>query len=109
MTAWSSTPITAADLLNDRVLPMLEENGVDLIRIPTDRGAEFCGRPERHGYQLFLAVNDIAHTKTKAYSPQTNGICERFHRTGKEESNGTVMAVLPMEILLHCVITREKT
>lgn len=81
----TKTPITAADLLNDRVLPMLENNGVDLIRILTDRGTEFCGRPERHDYQLFLAVNDIEHTKTKAYSPQTNGICERFHRTVKEE------------------------
>ena len=81
----TKTPITAADLLNDRVLPMFEENGVDLIRILTDRGTEFCGRPERHDYELYLAVNDIEHTKTKAYSPQTNGICERFHRTVKEE------------------------
>ena len=81
----TKTPITAADLLNDRVLPMLEENGVGLLRILTDRGTEFCGRPERHDYQLYLAVNDIDHTKTKAYSPQTNGICERFHRTVKEE------------------------
>ncbi len=81
----TKTPITAADLINDRVLPMLEENGIDLLRILTDRGTEFCGRPERHDYQLYLAVNDIEHTKTKAYSPQTNGICERFHRTVKEE------------------------
>jgi transposase InsO family protein len=81
----TKTPITAADLLNDRVLPMLEENGIDLLRILTDRGTEFCGRPERHDYQLYLAVNDIEHTRTKAYSPQTNGICERFHRTVKEE------------------------
>lgn len=81
----TKTPITAADLLNDRVLPMLEENGVGLLRILTDRGTEYCGRPERHDYQLYLAVNDIDHTKTKAYSPQTNGICERFHRTVKEE------------------------
>jgi len=81
----TKTPITAADLLNDRVLPLLEENGVGLLRILTDRGTEYCGRPERHDYQLYLAVNDIDHTKTKAYSPQTNGICERFHRTVKEE------------------------
>ena len=81
----TKTPITAADLLNDRVLPMLEENGVGLLRILTDRGTEYCGRPERHDYQLYLALNDIDHTKTKAYSPQTNGICERFHRTVKEE------------------------
>jgi len=81
----TKTPITAADLLNDRVLPMLEENGVDLLRVLTDRGTEFCGRPERHDYQLYLALNDIEHTRTKAYSPQINGICERFHRTVKEE------------------------
>lgn len=81
----TKTPITAADLLNDRVLPMLEAEGVDLLRILTDRGSEFCGRPERHDYELFLAVNDIDHSRTKAYSPQTNGICERFHRTVKEE------------------------
>lgn len=81
----TKTPITAADLLNDRVLPMLEDNGVGLLRVLTDRGTEYCGRPERHDYQLYLAVNDIDHTKTKAYSPQTNGICERFHRTVKEE------------------------
>lgn len=81
----TKTPITAADLLNDRVLPVLEENGVDLLRVLTDRGTEFCGRPDRHDYQLYLAVNDIEHTRTKAYSPQTNGICERFHRTVKEE------------------------
>jgi len=81
----TKTPITAADLLNDRVLPLFETHGIDLLRILTDRGTEFCGRPERHDYQLYLAVNDIDHTRTKAYSPQTNGICERFHRTVKEE------------------------
>ena len=81
----SKTPITAADLLNDHVLPMLEREGVELLRILTDRGSEFCGKPERHDYQLYLAVNDIDHSRTKAYSPQTNGICERFHRTVKEE------------------------
>ena len=81
----TKTPITAADLLNDRVLPLLESHGVGLIRILTDRGTEFCGRPEQHDFQLYLALNEIEHTKTKAYSPQTNGICERFHRTIKEE------------------------
>ncbi len=47
----------------------------------TDRGTEYCGRVEQHDYQLYLAINDIDHTKTKAMSPQTNGICERFHKT----------------------------
>lgn len=79
------TPITAADLLNDRVLPFFEEEGLPLLRILTDRGTEYCGNVERHEYQLYLALNDIDHTKTKAKSPQTNGICERFHKTVLEE------------------------
>lgn len=79
------TPITAADLLNDRVLPLFEENGMAMLRILTDRGTEFCGKPEQHDYELYLAINNIDHTRTKAFSPQTNGICERFHRTILEE------------------------
>ena len=40
---------------------------------------------DRHEYALYLAVEDIDHTKTKVKSPQTNGICERFHRTILDE------------------------
>lgn len=81
----TKTPITAADLLNDRVLPFLEQHSLPLLRILTDRGTEYCGRVEHHDYELYLAVNDIDHTKTKAKSPQTNGICERFHKTVLQE------------------------
>lgn len=79
------TPITSADLLNDRVVPFFAEHGIPLLRVLTDRGTEYCGRPERHEYQLYLAVEDMDHTKTKTRSPQTNGICERFHKTIKDE------------------------
>lgn len=77
--------LVAADLLNDRVLPLYTESGIDLIRILTDRGTEYCGKKETHSYQLYLNIEDIEHTRTKAASPQTNGICERFHKTIKEE------------------------
>jgi transposase InsO family protein len=77
--------LVAADLLNDQVLPFFEEENVRLLRILTDRGTEYCGALEHHEYELYLAVEDIDHTKTKARSPQTNGICERFHRTILEE------------------------
>jgi transposase InsO family protein len=73
--------LVAADLLNDRVIPFFEQHDVRLLRILTDRGSEFCGNREHHEYQLYLAVEDIDHTKTKARSPQSNGICERFHKT----------------------------
>lgn len=75
------TPLTAADLLNDRVVPFFDAQEVPLNRVLTDRGTEYCGSPERHAYELYLAVEDIDHTRTKVKSPQTNGICERFHRT----------------------------
>jgi transposase InsO family protein len=75
------TPLTAADLLNDRVVPFYDSHDVKLLRVLTDRGTEYCGNPERHEYELYLAVEDIDHSRTKTKSPQTNGIVERFHRT----------------------------
>lgn len=81
----TKTPITAADILNDKVLPYFEQQELPMLRILTDRGTEYCGKVEHHDYQLYLAINDIDHTKTKAMSPQTNGICERFHKTILQE------------------------
>ena len=75
------TPLTAADLLNDRVVPFFEQQGIPLSRMLTDRGTEYCGQPDRHEYELYLAIENIDHTRTKTKHPQTNGICERFNRT----------------------------
>lgn len=79
------TAITAADTLNDKVLPFFESHQLPMLRILTDRGTEYCGKLENHDYQMYLAINDIEHTKTKVKSPQTNGICERFHKTILQE------------------------
>jgi hypothetical protein len=76
------TAITAADMLNDRVIPFFDEQEVPLLRILTDRGTEFCGGIENYAYELFLSVEEIERSKTKAYGP---GICERFHKTMKNE------------------------
>jgi transposase InsO family protein len=81
--------LVAADLLNDRVLPFYEEHEVPLLRILTDRGSEYCGNREHHEYELYLDLETIDHSKTKAHSPQTNGICERFHQTIKNEFYST--------------------
>ena len=75
------TALVAADLLNDRVLPFFEEHEIPLLRVLTDRGTEYCGQREHHEYELYLAVENIDHSRTKARHPQTNGICERFHKT----------------------------
>lgn len=77
--------LVAADILNDRVIPFYEKHDLSVLRMLTDRGTEYCGKREHHEYQLYLAIEDIDHSRTKAKSPQTNGICERFHRTCQEE------------------------
>ena len=81
----TKTPIAAANLLNDKVLPFFESQDLPMLRILTDRGTEYCGKAEQNDYQLYLALNDIAHTRTKVRSLQTNGICERFHKTILQE------------------------
>jgi transposase InsO family protein len=79
------TALTAAELLNDRVIPFFAEHGLRIDRLLTDRGTEYCGAHDRHEYELYLAVEDIYHTRTRTKSPQTNGICERFHKTLLDE------------------------
>ena len=81
--------LVAADTLNDKVLPFYEQYEIPLLRVLTDRGTEYCGAREHHEYQLYLSIEDIDHSKTKAKSPQTNGICERFHKTIQEEFYAT--------------------
>ena len=77
--------LVAADIVNDRVMPFFEKHEIPLLRILTDRGTEYCGKREDHEYQLYLSIEDIDHTKTKARSPQTNGICERLNKTILQE------------------------
>jgi transposase InsO family protein len=77
--------ITAADMLNDKVMPFFEEQEIPLLRILTDRGTEYCGKAEYHEYELYLTIENVEHSKTKVKSPQSNGICERFHRTIQNE------------------------
>lgn len=81
----SKHAITSADILNDRVLPFFEEHQIPLLRILTDRGTEYKGKPEHHEYELYLQIEGIEHSKTQVRHPQSNGICERLHRTMQEE------------------------
>ena len=78
-------PITAADLLHDRVLPFYDALGVNVEAVLTDNGREFCGKPESHHYELLLAVEGIKHRTTKVRSPRTNGFVERMNRTLLDE------------------------
>ena len=85
------TAITAADMLNDKVLPFYQDESIPILRILTDRGTEYKGKMEHHAFELFLSIEGIEHTVTKAYSPQTNGFCERFNKTMKQEFFDTAM------------------
>jgi len=71
--------------MNDRVIPFFEKHGISLLRVLTDRGTEFKGKPEHHEYELYLNLEGIEHSKTQVRHPQSNGICERLHRTMQEE------------------------
>ena len=79
------TAMTAADFLNDKVLPFFDSHNLRLLRVLTDRGTEYCGIRENHPFQLFLYLNDIDHSRTKARHPQTNGCTERFNQTLLDE------------------------
>ena len=81
----SKMPVTAVQILNNHVLPFFEEHAVKVETILSDNGREFCGREDRHPYELFLQLEEIEHRKTKVGRPQSNGFIERFHRTLLDE------------------------
>lgn len=81
----SKLPITAVHLMNNDVLPTFEAHGAKIETVLSDNGREFCGRPDKHPYELFLQLEEIEHRTTRVKRPQSNGIVERFHRTLLDE------------------------
>jgi transposase InsO family protein len=81
----SKLPLTAVHVLNEDVLPFFEEHDAHIETILSDNGREFCGRPDRHPYELFLQLEGIEHRTTKVRRPQSNGFVERLHRTLLDE------------------------
>lgn len=81
----SKLPLTAVQVLNNHVLPFFEEHGIPVRTVLRDNGREFCGRPDRHPYELFLQLEGVEHRTTKVRRPQSNGFIERFQRTLLDE------------------------
>jgi len=81
----SKIPLTAVQTLNNHVLPFFEKHRLRIDTILSDHGREFCGRPDRHPYELFLQLEEIEHRTTKVRRPQSNGFVERLHRTLLDE------------------------
>jgi hypothetical protein len=79
------TALVAADLLNDRVLPFFEEQGLPLLRILTGRGTEYKGKREHHEYELYLDIEGIEHSKIQVGSPSpmasVSGFTEPFRKS----------------------------
>lgn len=78
-------PVTAAQLLNNDILPTFESHAATINAVLSDNGREFCGREDRHPYELFLQLEGIEHKRTRVKRPQSNGIVERLHRTLLDE------------------------
>ena len=81
----SKIPLTAVQTLNNHVLPFFDEHRARVDTILSDNGREFCGRPDKHPYELFLQLEEIEHRTTKVRRPQSNGFVERLHRTLLDE------------------------
>jgi transposase InsO family protein len=81
----SKLPLTAVQTLNNHVLPTFEEHDAKVDAVLSDNGREFCGRMDRHPYELFLQLEGIEHKRTRVARPQSNGIVERLHRTLLDE------------------------
>ena len=81
----SKLPITAVHVLNEDVLPFFEQHEIQITTILSDNGREYCGRPERHPYELFLQLEGIEHRTTRVRRPQSNGFVERLHKTLLDE------------------------
>jgi len=77
-------PECAVAVLHNDVLPFYQERNIKVNAILTDNGREYCGK-DTHSYELYLALNDIEHRKTKVGHPQTNGFVERFNKTALDE------------------------
>lgn len=77
-------PECAVTLLHNDVLPFYSEHGLMVSAVLTDNGSEFCGTAN-HPFELYLALNNIEHRRTKVRTPRTNGFIERFNRTVLDE------------------------
>lgn len=78
-------PVTAVQVLNNDVIPFFEKQGLKIETVLTDNGREYCGREDRHPFELFLQLEEIEHRKTQVRRPQSNGYVERMHRTLLDE------------------------
>jgi transposase InsO family protein len=80
----SKQPEAAVAVLHNDVLPFYRDLDLPIRAVLTDNGREFCGT-EQHPYELYLALNDIEHRRTRIRTPRTNGFVERFNGTVLDE------------------------
>ena len=64
-----------------RALRFFKQKGVKVVRVMTDNGVGYVSKK----YEKVLRILNIAHKRTRPYTPKTNGKVERFIRTLKNE------------------------
>lgn len=77
--------MTEVGALSGRFLPPDEEHGGDVEPLLSDNEGLHCGRPRETDSGPFLAIRWIEHRRTAIGSPQTGGLCDRYHRAVMEE------------------------
>ena len=95
----TKTPITAADLLNDRVLPFHDEHDLPVLRIMTDRGTEYCGRADKHDYQLLPALP--GHQRYRPHQDQGEITANKRHprALSQDRAAGVLPGRVPQKTL----------
>jgi len=81
----NKAPLTAVHVLDNEVLPFFDAHQLSIRTILSDNGREYCGRPDKHPYELYLQLEGIEHRTTAVRRPQSNGFVERMHRTLLDE------------------------
>lgn len=72
---------TAADLLQDRVFPFYQQQGLKVERLLTDNGKEYGGRQAQHLFKTTLILAGIEHIRCESLpAAEDNPFCVQFHR-----------------------------
>ena len=78
-------PLTAVDLLLERVLPFYEKHGVAVQEIETGSGRAYCGRLLTHPYELFLETRGIQHRLARVAADPPLACLDAFQRILRRE------------------------
>ena len=86
------TPLVAAELVNDRVLPFFEQHGLVLTRVLTDRGTEYCGRQTAMNMSCISPSRTLTTRAPKPSTRKQMGFANGFTKPCSMSSTGSRFA-----------------